>query len=95
MSSSDQTVNQITDNILSKIIIKYDDNNLVHCDDGPAIYYPNGSLAYYNHGKKHNLNGPAIICGKSEEYFVNGIKCSNIDEYKHEVLKFKLSSFIE
>src|SRR5579859_1937339 len=37
-------------------------------DDCPALEYDNGTKIWHNHGKKHRLEGPAVItmCGKQE-----------------------------
>ena len=47
------------------------DNNL------PAVEYPNGDKEYWVNGKRHRINGPAVIIGNKQYWFVNGefVKC--------------------
>jgi hypothetical protein len=62
----------------------YDENELLHCDDGPAIlqHFKNGRLrivSYHQHGVNHRIDGPShtrFFSNRriaSEEYYVNGI----------------------
>ena len=46
--------------------------------DLPAIEYPNGDKEWWKKGKRHRKDGPAIIYGEKQFWFVNGefIKCS-------------------
>jgi hypothetical protein len=38
-----------------------DDDGLLHRDNGPAIQMKNGKQEWFKHGKRHRLDGPAII----------------------------------
>lgn len=98
---NDKFIIEVENNVLKKLnesIMLTDSDGKFHCDDGPAVIYPNGLVMYFNHGIRHRLDGPAVFYLKGDKktkYFVNGIECLSTNQYEQEVLKFKLSSFIE
>lgn len=53
----------------------YDLNEIgeLHNDDGPAVKYDDGSLFWYNNGKPHRLDGPAVIVGKYQAWYKDGL----------------------
>jgi hypothetical protein len=60
---------------------KYDEQGRLHCEDGPAVTLvcietENVSKQWYHHGKRHRLDGPAII-GHSKLWYINGHKVTN------------------
>jgi hypothetical protein len=44
---------------------KLNDNDKMHCEDGPAVYNPGTFYQWWINGKCHRLNGPAVE-------FING-----------------------
>jgi calcineurin-like phosphoesterase family protein len=38
----------------------YDDNGLVHREDGPAVIRSNGKKSWFKHGKLHREDGPTL-----------------------------------
>lgn len=45
---------------------KYNDNNQLHCEDGPAVVYPNKAQHWYINGERHRVDGPAITKGNGD-----------------------------
>ena len=45
---------------MTDIIIKYNDQEQRHCEDGPAVILPNGTKKWYVNGQLHRTDGPAI-----------------------------------
>jgi hypothetical protein len=45
--------------------------------DLPAVEYSNGDLEYWLYGKRHRLDGPAVIIGDKQYWFKDGefVKC--------------------
>jgi hypothetical protein len=65
-----------------------------HRDNAPAILYLHGDFEWYQHGKKHNLNGPAVRRGQISEWWVNDeqIDCENDQNLFERIVNMK--SFI-
>ena len=38
----------------------YNNEGLLHREDGPAVIYKNGPKCWYLNGKRHRIDGPAI-----------------------------------
>lgn len=52
----------------------YNNQKLLHRDDGPALIIPDQREEYYLNGILHRVDGPAlIIFGEKQEYYINGI----------------------
>ena len=51
---------------------------ILHRSKFPAIEYANGDKEWWYNGKRHRLDGPAVIYGDKKFWFENGefIKCS-------------------
>jgi hypothetical protein len=54
----------------------FDDDNKLHCDDGPALIYRKQNIfhysKYFHHGKLHRANGPAFeLLEKHKEWYLN------------------------
>jgi len=54
----------------NKIHILY--KNKLHNDNGPAVICKNGREEWYVNGKRHRIDGPAVIYGNKQYYFENG-----------------------
>jgi len=54
-------------------IFHYDDEGLLHCDDGPAVIFHNGQRRYYHRGKLDRIDGPAVLYPDSTPglYYIN------------------------
>lgn len=74
----------IVKSILSFLIatpIKSECNNMIcytvkghlHRHDGPAIIHSNGDTEWFQYGKRHRLNGPAVIMIEMEQWFQFGL----------------------
>lgn len=48
------------------------DENKLHCENGPAVEYCTGNKSWYVNGKRHRLDGPAIEHENGESWYVNG-----------------------
>jgi hypothetical protein len=48
-----------------------------NADEGPAIEYSNGDKEWYFYGRRHRENGPAVVYGKKQYWYIHGelIKC--------------------
>ena len=44
----------------------------IHREDGPAIYRKDGTKEWHIKGKRHRLDGPAVVAPEKEEYWENG-----------------------
>lgn len=65
----------------------------LHREDGPAIVQ--GDFKYfYKNGKRHNLNGPAIIGQYEKEYWIEGKKYEK-EEWLKIVRKLKLEKLLK
>ena len=66
------------------------DTNIYHNPYGPAVTWKNGYKIYYINGKRHRLDGHAIIYSNGEgEYWINNKGLSKEEFEKHpERLKF-------
>ena len=53
----------------------------LHREDGPAIEYSDGEKRYCINGGLHRDDGPAVIKGNHAEFWINGKKISETDEY--------------
>jgi hypothetical protein len=49
-----------------------DNYGILHNYHGPAIIYSNGDVEYWVRGKRHRINGPAVIIGKKQYFFEFG-----------------------
>jgi hypothetical protein len=49
---------------------------MLHRENGPAIVDIDNYKAWYIDGKKHRLDGPAVINGKSEEWWIKDVHLS-------------------
>lgn len=47
----------------------YDENNLLHNEDGPAVLHTDGSQFWFIHGNRHRLDGPAVQFSGGTEYW--------------------------
>lgn len=59
------------------VIRRVDESGLTHSEDGPAIEFidgPNkGMTIYAKHGRRHRLDGPAVIMPSGEtQYWIDG-----------------------
>src|SRR5687767_3035426 len=56
--------------------IKHNGNSyIINRADGPAIEYSDGSrLVWLNEGKKHRIDGPAVIFKNHKEWFISGVR---------------------
>ena len=50
----------------------YDTQNRLHKEDGPAVFYSNGDEEWWHWGIRHRANGPAVIYGNKQYWFMNG-----------------------
>ena len=66
----------------SKFFKKYDDNGKLHCEDGPAEFNHDG-INYYIHGKRHRVDGPAVITKYGHEVW-----CYNDIDISNKLFKF-------
>ncbi|RTK95514.1 MAG: hypothetical protein EKK64_06745 [Neisseriaceae bacterium] len=41
-------------------------------NDCPAVIYPNGDAEWWCNGKRHRINGPAVVYGNKQYWFVDG-----------------------
>ena len=56
----------------AKFGIKVDSNGAFHCDDGPA-FIGETCHSWYIHGKKHRLDGPAVVYNDGpSSWWING-----------------------
>jgi len=55
--------------IISKSILHYYKDGLLHREDGPAAEHPNGDKYWYIHGKYHREDGPAIEYANCIKYW--------------------------
>jgi hypothetical protein len=46
-----------------------DENEELHCENGPALILDDGSELYYRHGILHREDGPAHVDGNGNEYY--------------------------
>ena len=75
-------------------IYYYNENDVLHREDGPAIELTNGYKSWYKNGKYHREDGPAIEYANSDkEYFYNGIYYSEIKTNEDWVRFVKLMVF--
>ncbi len=59
-------------------------NNLWHRDNGPAyMSYDDDYQSWLNNGKLHRLDGPAVINGSCQAWWVNDIK---YDKYQYDLI---------
>lgn len=74
----------IVKSVLSFLIptpVKSECNNMIcytvkghlHRHDGPAIIHSNGDTEWFQYGKRHRLNGPAVIMIEMEQWFQFGL----------------------
>jgi len=69
----------------------YDDDGLMHREDGPAIEFTSGSKVWRIHGKLHREDGPAIeyIHGNRYWYYNDkAIDCGSQEEFER-LIKIK------
>ena len=64
------------------------ENDELHRVDGPAFEDSNKNYKWYLNGKHHRIGGPAIIYGKYEEFWLDGIKYSK-EEYDKIIKNLK------
>jgi hypothetical protein len=58
----------------------YDENGLLHREDGPAVEYSNGSKVWYKNGRLHREDGPAIEWADGKkEWWVYGKRYTEED----------------
>ena len=57
-------------------IVRYNKNNKIHCDDGPAMENPkDGTKIWFIDGKYHRENGPAIESGDGpKQWYIHGMR---------------------
>jgi hypothetical protein len=55
----------------------YDEQALLHREDGPAVEHPAGHKAWYRNGQLHREDGPAVeFPGGGVEWWLNGKECT-------------------
>ncbi len=72
-------------------VCRFDKNNQYHCETGPAYKDNTGFTSWHIHGKRHRLDGPAIISRNLEDgmYFINGKEYSK-EKFDEMTKKFKV-----
>ena len=59
---------------LGDLLVRLDENGLLHGQDEPAIQTENGHLEWWNHGVLHRMDAPAVLSsyGEYQERWENG-----------------------
>lgn len=76
--------------------IHYDDNDLIHREDGPALIFDSGTKKWSIHGKLHRLDGPACEWSDgSESWYANDYSISQIIKSWAEEMGIDLKNLTE
>lgn len=67
--------------------------HILHNEGSPALEYFDGEKYYISHGKCHRLDGPAIIFGKNNQFYING-KNYREKEYWYLINNPELLAFV-
>jgi hypothetical protein len=62
--------------------------DVLHREDGPAVVGYNGKKEWWVNGKRHRLDGPAVIkdFGTYKEWWVDGEQVEEVDVVQRQVL---------
>lgn len=82
------------DHIAQNYLYYYvNDQNHLHCEDGPALETIRGIAKYYYDGFLHRLDGPAYIQYGREYYYVHGFSYTKETYYQlDKVIEFTKKS---
>lgn len=67
-----------------------------HRENGPAIEYDIGTKIWYNNDVRERLDGPALVWGSKQEFYIEGCFQTEQEFLNHpKVIEHKLTKILE